>query len=150
MLYLQRDSPDSLRDWLTNSIMRHKFKIFNFIMAAIIFLAAAIELYSWYLSFGKPAIIIDYGDGYLTDGYPKANSAVIWLFALGYFIKSLLFEVCIYTKIVSISYIIIQTVNLIALFTEFGFNTYNLYIYPVFLFTILALTIVKIIRCLLK
>jgi hypothetical protein len=121
----------------------------DFMMALIIFIVSIIEFISWRLSFGAAATITDVGNNYLIFWYPFLSSLVIWFFSVFFLLKIIRYEHCIYTDIITIVYFIVQTINILAFIFQFGIDLYNQYIYPVFLFTIMGLTLIKSIRWLL-
>lgn len=115
-------------------------------MASAIFALAILEFISWKLSHSKPAIIIDKGDGYLLEDYPLLNTIGYLVIAIYFVVKSIRYKACIYSKIISIVYLIIQIVNLSAIFIKYGYVTYNEYVYPLFLCTIIIIIFVKILK----
>lgn len=116
-------------------------KTIEFIMASIIFIVAIIEPISWVMT-NIPV------DNYLEFWFPVLSTFSLWCFGVYFLLKTIRYSVCIYTIIITSVYILIQTFNLIAYFTQFGLNFYNSYIFPTFLFTIVLITILKLIRCL--
>ncbi len=108
-------------------------------MASVIFIAAIIEPISWIIQELEVK-------GYLERWFPILSTLALWLFALYFVLKSFRYNPCIYTKIVSLIYFFIQTFNLIAYFTRFGIDFYNIFIYPIFVITIMGLILIKIIR----
>jgi hypothetical protein len=111
-----------------------KYNLAGLLLASIIFLVAGIELLSWELQ--------DWKD-YFTRIYPILNTLVIWLFAFSYLLKLIFFKSCIYTKIVVVLYLIIQTINLIAIYYRMNWKLYDEIVYPILLFGILSITILK-------
>lgn len=120
--------------------------ILDFSIAAIIFMVAILELISWHFSAGKPATIIDVGNNYLIYFQPLFSTCVIWLFSLYFLFKIFRFKMCIYTEIVTVMYFAVQTFNLSAYIFQFGLDFYNQYIYPFFLFSIIFIILIKVIR----
>ncbi len=114
-------------------------KIIAYIMASVIFIAAIIEPISWIMHELEVK-------EYLEFWFPILSTLALWLFALYFVLKSFRYNPCIYTKIVSLIYFFIQTFNLIAYFTQFGIEFYNIFIYPIFVITIMGLILIKIIR----
>lgn len=114
-------------------------KIIAYIMASVIFIAAIIEPISWIIQELEVK-------EYLERWFPILSTFALWLFALYFVLKSFRYNPCIYTKIVSLIYFFIQTFNLIAYFTQFGIEFYNIFIYPIFVITIMGLILIKIIR----
>lgn len=122
----------------------------DFMMASVIFIITILEFISWRLSIGEPATITNHGNEYLTFYYPLMTSITQLVFALFFLIKILRYESCIYTELITIVYFLIQVFNLSAYLIQFGGEFYDKYIYPTFLFTIIGITIIKIIRWLSK
>ncbi len=114
-------------------------KIIAYIMASVIFIAAIIEPISWIMQESEIKEYLEYW-------FPILSTFALWLFALYFVLKSFRYNPCIYTKIVSLIYFFIQTFNLIAYFTQFGIEFYNIFIYPIFVITIMGLILIKIIR----
>lgn len=121
-------------------------KSIDFIIAMLVFVLAILELISWWLSLGEAADIRDVGNNYLVKNYPLINTIGWCIVGFVLVVKSYRFKSCIYTKIVSWLYFIIQGFNLSALILEFGSDFYDKNIYPVFLFSIFGLIILKITR----
>lgn len=128
--------------------IRDKRKCLDFMMAAVIFAAAILELISWRVS-----IVTDFGtkstNTYLNYWYPFLNSFVVWIFSVFFILKIFRYKACIYTAIISIIYFLIQSFNMSAYLFQFGSVTYSAIIYPTFIFSILGLTLIKITRWLL-
>jgi hypothetical protein len=114
-----------------------KLNIIGSLLASIIFVVAGIELLSWKL---------DHLKNYFTHIYPLLNTLVIWVFAFSYLLKLWFFKSCIYTKIVVILYLIIQTINLIAIGFKVDWKIYDAVVYPILIFGILFITILKFAR----
>ena len=119
-------------------------------MAMVIFIVTIIEFISWRLSFGKAATITDLGNNYLVFWYPLMSSLVIWFFSVFFLLKIIRYTHCIYTDIITVVYFLVQSFNISAYLFQFGSEVYNEYIYPVFLFTIIGLTLIKSLRWLLS
>lgn len=107
------------------------------LLASIIFLVAIIELISWRLESLKD---------YFKYIYPMLNTLVIWIFAFSYLLKLWFFKSCIYTKIVVILYLVIQTINLISIGFKIGLEAYDRVVYPILMFGILFITVIKFAR----
>lgn len=120
-----------------NRIRIIKLNIIGSLLGSIIFLVAGIELLSWKLQDFK---------NYFTHIYPLLNTLVIWIFAFSYLLKLWFFKSCIYTKIVVILYLIIQTINLIAIGFKIDWKIYDNIVYPILMFGILFITVLKIAR----
>lgn len=125
-------------------------KCFDFLMASAIFLAVVIELISWFYSFGKQATITDKGNNYLVFWYPFFSSLTIWIFSGFFYLKVLRYKSCFYTELITRIYFLVQTINLIAYLSQFGVKLYNIIVYPIFLFTIIVLTFIKLMKWLLQ
>ncbi len=108
-------------------------------MASVIFIAAIIEPISWIMQELEVKEYLEYW-------FPVLSTLSLWVFALYFVLKSFRYNPCIYTKIVSLIYFFIQTFNLIAYFSQFGIEFYNIFIYPIFVITIMGLILIKIIR----
>lgn len=127
-----------------------KRKCLDFMMASVIFIASVLELISWRLSQGEQAVITDLGNHYLVFWYPLMSSLTVWVFSFFFLLKIFRYKACVYTKLVTLIYFFIQSFNLSAYAFQFGSKFYNDVIYPVFLFSILGLTFLKVIRWLLQ
>ena len=125
-------------------------KCLDFLMASVIFIVTILEFISWRLSIGEPATITNSGNEYLTFYYPLMSSITNFVFSLFFLIKILRYKSCIYTELITLVYFFIQAFNLSAYIIKFGSEFYDLYIYPTFLFTIIGITIIKILRWCLK
>lgn len=86
------------------------------------------------------------GSDYLINGYPQHTSIQGLLFALFLFFMIFKFKACIYTKIVVFIYLFLQIFNLSAIILKFGFKTYDIVVYPIFLFTIILISFIKFLR----
>lgn len=124
----------------------NKSKCFDFLMASIIFIVSIIEVASWKLQEGAEATITDVGNNYLIYYYPLTSTLVIWFFSLFFVLKVFLYKSCIYSKITSTIYFVIQSVSLIAILTQFGWETYDEIVLPILLFGIIFLTLIKLIK----
>ena len=130
--------------------IKDKRKCLDFMMASVIFIAAVLELISWRLSQGEQAVIANPGNNYLVYWFPLMSSLTVWVFSLFFLLKIFRYKACVYTKLVSIIYFSIQAFNISAYVLKFGSSFYNHVIYPVFLFSILGLTFLKVLRWLLQ
>lgn len=126
--------------------IKDKRKCLDFMMASVIFIVTVIELWSLKLSEGKAAIITDPGNNYILYWFPLTSALTIWFFAGFFYMKILRYNSCIYTKIISIIYFLIQSINVTAYLLQFGSDLYYKLIYPIFLFSIVGLTLIKVIR----
>lgn len=122
----------------------------DFLMASVIFIVTILEFISWRLSIGDTATITDHGNGYLTFYYPFITSIIQFVFSLFFLIKIFRYKSCIYTELITLVYFFIQIFNLLAYIIQFGGEFYDRYIYPVFLYTIIGITLIKALRWLSK
>lgn len=130
----------------TKRLFKSKIHELDFLLASIIFLVSILELVSWRMQEGQPATITNPGNNYLIYWYPRISTATIWLFSLFFFINSFRFNACIYTKIVSVTYFLIQSISLAAFVFGFGMGIYETIAYPCLLYGIVCLTMIKVIR----
>ena len=130
--------------------VKDKRKCLDFMMASVIFIASVLELISWRLSQGDQAVITNPGNNYLVYWFPLMSSSTVWVFSFFFLLKIFRYKACVYTKLVTIIYFSIQTFNISAYVLKFGSKLYNDLIYPVFLFSILGLTFLKVLRWLLQ
>jgi len=122
----------------------------DFMMASVIFIVTILEFISWRLSIGEPATITDRGNGYLVFYYPLMTSITQLVFSLFFLVKIFRYKACVYTELITLVYFLIQVFNLSAYIIQFGGEFYDKYILPTFIFTIIGITIIKIIRWLSK
>lgn len=115
-------------------------------MALIIFILAILEFISYLYCYGENYTGEVKGSEYLLDIYPKITSIQLFAVASYFFLKLFRFKLCIYTILVTIIYFTIQSYNLLAVFLKFGTEIYDNFIYPLFLFSIFGLTLIKIVR----
>lgn len=130
--------------------VKDKRKCLDFMMASVIFIVSVLELISWRFSQGDQAVITNPGNNYLVYWFPLMSSLTVWVFSLFFLLKIFRYKACVYTKLVTIIYFSIQTFNISAYVLKFGSKLYNDLIYPVFLFSILGLTFLKVLRWLLQ
>lgn len=114
-----------------------KYNLAGIALASVIFIVAGIELLSWKLQDLK---------NYWKIIYPILNTLVIWVFAFSYLLKLIFFKSCIYTKIVVVLYLVIQTINLIAIGFKINWKIYDEIVYPILIGGILLLTVIKFAR----
>lgn len=119
-------------------------------IASEIFLLAILEFISWIVCNSEVYKGAVNGSEYLLFYYPLFCTLGFLVVALAKVFKTLRFNLCIYTIIVSWIFLFIQVFNLSALFLHYGVEIYNGFIYPAFLFAIFGLIILKSIRCLSK
>ena len=86
------------------------------------------------------------GSDYLINGYPQHSTIQGLLFAIFLMFLICKFSACIYTRIIVSVFLFIQSFNMAALIFQFGFNVYDVIVYPIFLFTILTLGFIKFLR----
>lgn len=126
--------------------MKQKIKTIDFLMASEIFFLAIIEFISWRLCVTENYTGQVMGSKYFLEWYPKLCTLGFLVVAVGKLLKTIKFKVCIYTKIITYVFLIIQLFNMLALTLKFGHIIYDEYIYPIFLYTIFMLIFVKILR----
>ena len=133
--------------------MRTKLKVtlkdnkkrLDFLMSLIIFVAVILEYLSWTLQTDNTATITDVGDNYLVFWHPFLSSLTIWVFSWFFLIKVLRYKACIYSQIVSVSYWLVQTISVSAFVFQIG-DIYDKIVYPILLFVILFLILIKAVR----
>ena len=130
---------------LKETISNNK-KIFDFLMAITIFNATAIEILSWTKNTDNVAIITDYGDYNLVYWYPLLSSIIILNFSFFFVLKVILYKSCIYSKIVTGIYFLVQIINVLSILFKITMNTYDLVVYPILLYSIILLILLKIVR----
>ena len=128
------------------SLIEDKRKCLDFMMASVIFVLTIIEFISWRLSQGEMATITNQGNGYLIKWYPLLCTIGYWIVALFFLLKIIIYKSCIYTKLITIVYFGIQSFNILAFIFMFGGEFYDIHISPIFLSTIIGLTVIKAIR----
>lgn len=121
-------------------------KTLDIMIASEIFLLAILEYISWLVCNAEDYHGEIKGSDYLIYYYPLFCTGGFLIVALGKITKCYRFKMCIYTIIISWVFLIIQILNMLALFTKFGIELYNTIIYPIFLFTIIILGFIKFIR----
>ena len=115
-------------------------------MALVIFALVFVEFVSYVICYNENYIGEEKGSNYLLYDFPLLNG-IQWFVVSSYFLSKIFrFKLCIYTIIVTVIYFIIQTFNLLALIFKFGTENYTAFIYPLFLFSIMGLTLIKLIR----
>lgn len=143
-MFIKKKTSKSLIDDKINRLDLRK--CLDFMMASTIFLLAILELISWRLSFGEMATITDQGNGYLVKWYPLLSTIGYFIVSSFFLAKIIIFKSCIYTKVITVIYFIIQSFNIMAFIFMFGIDFYNIYISPIFLCTIISLIVIKAIR----
>lgn len=126
-------------------------KSLDFTMALIIFLVSAIEL----LSFGFPdpnnqPQFTTLGDNYLVYWFPLFCTIQFWMFGCFFVFKVIRYKSCIYSKIISYMYFLMQSVNLLSILFSIGYKNYLELITPIFSLSIIFVAIIKCIRWFLK
>ncbi len=114
--------------------------------SGVVFASAVNELISYIRCRSEVYIGEVKGSNYLIYGYPMHASIQGLLFALFLFFMIFKFSACVYTKIVVWVYLFIQLFNLSALIFKFGFEVYDIVIYPITLYTIITLVFIKFLR----
>lgn len=114
--------------------------------AGVVFASAVNELISYIRCRNETYTGDVMGSDYLINGYPQHASVQGLLFALFLFFMILKFKACIYTKIVVYIFLFLQAFNLSAIIFKFGFEVYDIIIYPIFLFSIIFISFLKLLR----
>lgn len=127
--------------------MVNKIKTLDIMTAGVVFASAVNELISYSRCRSEHYSGEIKGSDYLINGYPQHTTIQGLLFALFLLFLIMKFSACIYTRIVVSIFLFLQAFNFAALMFKFGFEVYDSIIYPVFLFSILGLTLIKIMRC---
>lgn len=125
-------------------------KTLDIMIASEIFLLAILEYVSWLVCNAENYNGEIKGSDYLIYQYPLFCTLGFFIVAIAKVFKTLRFNLCIYTIVVSWIFLAIQLINLSALIFRYGSEIYNDVIYPIFLFTIFGIIILKSIRCLSK
>lgn len=125
-------------------------KTLDIMIASEIFLLAIFEFISWVVCNSEDYKGAVNGSEYLLFWYPLFCTLGFLVVAICKVIKCYRFKMCIYTIVISWIFLIIQIFSLSALFLQYGIEVYNDIIYPLFLFTIFGIIILKSIRCLSK
>lgn len=126
--------------------MTNKIKTLDLLTSGVVFASGVNELISYIRCRNEIYTGEVKGSNYLINGYPEHSTIQGLLFALFLFFLICKFSACIYTRIVVFVYLFIQIFNLLALEFKFGFEVYDIVIYPIFLFTILTLGFIKFLR----
>lgn len=127
--------------------MGSKLKILDLMTAGAVFASAVNELISFIRCRSETYSGPVKGSDYLINGYPQHATIQGLLFALFLLFLICKFSACIYTRIVVCIFLFLQSFNFLALMFKFGFDVYDSIIYPVFLFSIIGITLIKLIRC---
>lgn len=126
--------------------MPNKIKTLDFIIASEIFLLAILEYISYLFLINDDYTGESIGSNYEINIYPLLNTIGFFIVALCKVFKTKRFNLCIYTILVSWIFFSIQLINLSVIIFKYGFDIYNDVIYPIFLFTIFGLIILKSVR----
>lgn len=126
--------------------MPNKNKTLDFMIASEIFLLAILEYISYLFLINENYNGITIGSRYDIEIYPLLNTIGFFIVASIKVFKTKRFNLCIYTIIVSWIFFLIQLINLSVIIFKYGFEIYNDVIYPIFLFTIFGLIILKSVR----
>lgn len=124
----------------------NKIKTLDLLTAGAVFASAVNELVSYIRCRNETYTGDVMGSDYLINGYPQHTSIQGLLFAFFLLGMILKFKACIYTRIVVFIYSFLQVFNLSALIFKFGFETYDIIIYPIFLFSIILISFIKFLR----
>lgn len=126
--------------------MPNKIKLLDFMTAGVVFASAVNELISYIRCRSEVYRGEVKGSDYLINGYPEHSTIQGLLFASFLMFLIHKFSACIYTKIIVYVYLFIQIINFLALEFKFGFEVYDIIIYPIVLFTIITLGFIKFLR----
>lgn len=126
--------------------MPNKIKVLDFLTAGVVFASAFNELISYIRCRSEEYTGPINGSDYLINGYPQHSTIQGLLFALFLMFLICKFSACIYTRILVSVFLFMQAFNMSALIFKFGFEIYDVVIYPIFLFTILTLGFIKFLR----
>ena len=126
--------------------IKDKKKCFDLMMATIVFCLTAIELISLHYQTHSATIPQQYWDYYALNQYPLLATISTWLVALFFLLKILRYNSCWDTKIITILYFLLQTINILATVTKFGSPLYFTVVYPLLLVSIIVLIITKAVR----
>lgn len=111
-----------------------KRKALDIWMGLVIFVAAIIELISWFMP---------QGNDYLLFWYPLFNSLTLVVFASFFLAKAFRYRSCTYTKIVSIGYTLLNVISLFAiLLPNAKVITVLMVVYPILIVGIIVLLII--------
>lgn len=124
----------------------NKIKILDKLTAGVVFASAVNELISYIRCRSEVYEGAVNGSDYLINGYPQHSTIQGLLFALFLMLLIRKFSACVYTKIVVYVYFFIQLFSLSALIFKFGFEIYDIVIYPIFLFTIITIVFINFLR----
>lgn len=103
----RKDSKVNLESTDTNSsCVYNKKKVFDVWLGIVIFIACGIELVSWY---------IPQGSDYLLFWYPLMNTTTLIAFSSFFIVKAFRYKSCIYSKIASVGYGLINLISLLAI-----------------------------------
>lgn len=120
-------------------------KTIDFIIAIEVFLLAILEFISWKLWLNDDFNGTTVASEYMLFYYPLLTTIGFLIVGIGKILKCYRFKVCIYTIIVSWLFTIIQIFNLLSLFC-IDFELYNEIINPLFIFSIIGLILLKLLR----
>jgi hypothetical protein len=126
--------------------MPNKTKILDFMTAGVVFASAVNELISYIRCRNEHYIGEVKGSDYLINGYPQHSTIQGILFASFLMFLIMKFSACIYTRIIVWVFFTLQVFNGVALIFKFGFEVYDIIIYPIVLFTIITLAFIKFLR----
>lgn len=103
--------------------INNKKKLFDIWLGLVIFIASGIELASWFMPQNKD---------YILFWYPLLNNITLLSFSSFFIVKAFRYKSCIYTKIASIGYALINVISFIFIVVP-GMNSLLMlqYAYPV-------------------
>lgn len=126
--------------------MPNKNRTLDIMIASEIFLLAILEYISYLFLINDDYKGLTIGSNYDIEIYPLLNTIGFFIVALCKVFKTKRFKLCIYTILVSWIFFLIQLINLSVIIFKYGFEVYNDVIYPIFLFSIFGLIILKSVR----
>lgn len=119
-----------------------KRKALDIWMGLVIFVAAIIELISWFMP---------QGNDYLLFWYPLFNSLTLVVFASFFVAKAFRYKSCIYSKIASIGYTSLNVISLLGiLLPNAKVVTMLMFAYPVILVSIIISLLILFTRWILQ
>lgn len=108
---------------INDNIINNKKRLFDIWLGLVIFIASGIELVSWFMPQNKD---------YLLFWYPLLNNITLLAFSSFFIIKAFRYKSCIYTKIASIGYALVNVISFIFIVVPGTSSTLMLqYAYPV-------------------
>lgn len=122
----------------------NKMQLLTVMMALVVFVVCSLELISFYI----PDYVCSYE--YETFYFPLITSLELFVFSLFFTFKAFRYTSCIDTKIVSLLLPFIYFISIIAIVFKVKVFYYLLLTQPIILVVILILTLINILKWLLK